>query len=94
MADISNYDVLRGRKLVCYKGLVCVEYGGENIPLIHPEYGGQLIFVHEYDVNKQFHVTNGNWRGEIIYVDGIRKILVYDTGEIHEIDSTVYLWID
>lgn len=66
-----------------------------DLPIIHPIYGGRLTYIKDIPIGAHFHVCNGNWNGEIIEEDGIKKMHCFYTKEKRVIGmSDYYLWIE
>lgn len=55
---------------------------------------GEYTKMLDVPIGTKFHVVNGDWDGEIIEEDGRKKILVYYTGETHEIGEDRALVIE
>lgn len=66
----------------------------DKLPINHPEYGGILIYYKNLNIGDKFFVRNGYWDGEIIEVGGCKKLLVNYTGDIFDINSDNFAWIE
>lgn len=55
---------------------------------------GEYTKMLDVPVGTKFHVVNGDWDGEIIEKTGRKKLLVYYTGEAHEIGEDDSLVIE
>ena len=46
----------------------------ENLPLVHPKYGGHLTAFRYIPVGTTFRVLNGEWTGKIIMHNGEKYV--------------------
>ena len=70
----------------------------EELPLRHPQWGGDLTYYCMMPINKFFYVLNGGWVGEIYQVKGVKFLRCYnESGNLHSegIKFTIddYAWI-
>lgn len=66
-----------------------------SLPKHHPQYGGTLTYYKDMEVGTRFYVMNGHWSGEIIEVEGIKKVMVEeDVNRAFLIEDDRYAWIN